>query len=175
LSQALLKHLAPILLAALLAAPATAQSGAIHPLTTVDEVVDAVAVCMAASTSKYVNLGTLAASGWKIGQVFGDASEMAINNCNKPGSNADVMIITVAPNPGSLQCSAIGRFPSDGSFADLDRALETLFARPPDRRGTDTQDTGEMTAQSFWNLEHNSVEALHFFGRNSVMIVVRFQ
>ena len=108
-------------------------------------------------------------------QVFGDASEMAINNYNKPGSNADVMIITVAPNPGSLQFSAIGRFPSDGSFADLDRALETLFARPPDRRGTDTQDTGEMTAQSFWNLEHNSVEALHFFGRNSVMIVVRFQ
>ncbi len=155
-------------------APAAAQSEAVHPLTSVDEVVDAVEACLAATTSEFVNLDTLANAGWRIGEAWGDSPAMRINNYNKAGSNADIMVISVANRP-SLQCSAIGRFSGESSFAELDDKLETLFTGPPDSRDTATQETGDRTEIASWNLAHNSIVLSRFYGRNSAMIVVRYR
>ena len=173
--NAVVAVLAALAIAPTSASAAKSEAGAVHPLTTVDEVVDAVAACVAATDSRYVNLATLAGSGWKITEVNGDPAAMAINNYNKRGSNADIVIIALARNPGSLQCSAVGRFSEESSFAELDGKLETQFTRAPDRQGSDTQETGDKTTLSFWDLEHNSVQLAHFYGRNSVMITVRYR
>ena len=144
-----------------------------HPLTSIDEVIDAAAVCMAATDSEYVNLDTLSKSGWKIEQVFGDPTDMAINNYNRPGSNADIMIVRLARNPGSLQCSAIGRFPNESSFAELDQRFKLLLGRAPDDTSSTTKD-GKQTATSTWRLQHKSVKLAHSYGLSSVMITMRY-
>ena len=147
---------------------------AVHPKTSIDEVVDAVSTCVTATGAEYVNLDTLAKGGWKITEVFGNPAELAINNYNRPGSNADIMIIKLAKNPGSYQCSAIGRFPNEASFAELDRRVETLLGRGPDDKSSATADDGSRTETFSWRLSHKAVTFAHFYGRSSVMITMRY-
>src|SRR5688500_6378821 len=102
------------------------------PLTSMDEVIEAVSASLAATDNRYVDLDALAGAGWIASRVIGDPARMTINTYNKRGSDADIMIIRDARNPGSLQCSAVGRFPDKGSFAELDGRLETMFGKTAD-------------------------------------------
>jgi hypothetical protein len=149
----------------------SAQESALKPqLTPISEVVAAANDCLKSTSRGDVNLEILQGAGWKVRLSTGNPSEIVFTIYNKPGSTADIMLTKVSGTPGIYQCHAIGRFPSPGSFSELDTALKASFGKAADQSEVGSDGEGRKVETSFWKLLDNEVRLQRFYGQASVMI-----